>query len=110
MTSRTESGTWAEIYDIVRLIPHGKVMNYGQIARLLSRPLSARTVGWAMSSCPEDVPWQRVVNAAGGCSTATLPGHPPDRQQKMLETEGIEFGADGTLDMERHRWQPEQEL
>ena len=63
---------WEEVYRIVRRIPRGRVMSYGQIANLLRRPLSARAVGWAMNQCPGDVPWQRVVNAAGGISTEHL--------------------------------------
>ena len=83
-------------------------MNYGQIAGLLEHRLSPRAVGWAMHGCPEDVPWQRVVNATGGCSTGRLPDLPAGLQQALLEAEGVAFRADGTLDLERYRWQPRQ--
>lgn len=96
---------WEEVYRIVRRIPRGRVMSYGQIADLLSRPLSARAVGWAMNQCPGDVPWQRVVNAAGGISTGHL-HEPPDLQKRLLESEGIRFGKDGTLSMSRYRYAP----
>lgn len=96
---------WDEVYAIVRRIPRGRVMSYGQIAALLSRPLSARAVGWAMNQCPDDVPWHRVVNAAGGISTAHL-HEPPDLQKRLLEKEGIRFGRDGTLPIASRRWSP----
>ncbi len=83
-------------------------MNYGQIATLLKRPLSARAVGWAMHQCPEDVPWHRVVNANGGMSTEALGNLPPRLQRHLLETEGIRFRANGTLDIERYRWEPKR--
>jgi methylated-DNA-protein-cysteine methyltransferase-like protein len=79
-------------------------MTYGQIAGELSSALSPRAVGWILHRCPEDVPWQRVVNASGGCSTDHLPDFPKGLQRAMLEAEGIEFREDGTLDLDRYRW------
>lgn len=102
-----ESGAWNRVWEMVRTIPPGKVMTYGQIAMLLE-PLSARAVGWAMNNCPEDVPWQRVVNARGGCSTDRRPDIPEGLQKALLESEGIVFGADGTLDLETYRYFPEE--
>jgi methylated-DNA-protein-cysteine methyltransferase-like protein len=99
-------GAWRAVYDLVRRIPKGRVMTYGQIAVLLESRLSPRAVGWALHGCPRDVPWQRVVNASGGCSTDRLPGIPPGLQRAMLEKEGIAFRANGTLDLTRHRWTP----
>jgi methylated-DNA-protein-cysteine methyltransferase-like protein len=99
------ASAWEEVYRIVRRIPRGRVMSYGQIAGLLSRPLSARAVGWAMNQCPGDVPWQRVVNASGGISTEHL-HEPPDLQRRILESEGIRFGKSGTLSMSRYRFTP----
>ena len=98
--------TFAEVYRLVRRIPRGRVMTYGQIGTLIGGKLSPRAVGWAMHGCPDGVPWQRVVNASGGCSTDRLPGMPPQLQQALLEQEGIEFRENGTLDLERHRWLP----
>ena len=94
-----------EVYRIVRDIPRGRVMRYGQIARLLERHLSARAVGWAMSQCPANIPWQRVVNASGGISTQHL-HDPPDLQRRLLETEGIRFGKNGKLSLSRYRFEP----
>ena len=99
------TSAWDEVYRIVRRIPRGRVMNYGQIAKLLNRSLSARAVGWAMNQCPGDVPWQRVVNASGGISTEHL-HEPADLQRRLLESEGIRFGKTGTLSMSKYRFTP----
>lgn len=101
---RSESA-FAEVYALVRRIPRGRVMSYGQVASLLRRPLSARAVGWAMHQCPEDVPWHRVVNASGGISTAHLQD-PPELQRLLLESEGVRFDAGSRLSMARYRFDP----
>jgi methylated-DNA-protein-cysteine methyltransferase-like protein len=80
-------------------------MTYGQIAGLLGNLLSPKAIGWAMHSCPEDVPWHRVVNASGACSTDRRGDLPPGLQRALLEGEGIPFRLDGTLDLARHRWE-----
>ena len=98
----TDSNTWEEVYEIVRLIPPGRVMSYGQVATLCSRPLTPRAAGWALYGCPADVPWHRVVNASGGCSTDRVAGKQPGRQQKLLEAEGVDFSPAGTLDMNHY--------
>jgi methylated-DNA-protein-cysteine methyltransferase-like protein len=81
-------------------------MTYGQIAGLLGHLLSPKAVGWAMHTCPEDVPWQRVVNASGACSTDRRGDLPPGLQRALLEGEGVHFRLDGTLDLTRYRWEP----
>ena len=101
----TDANAWEEVYEIVRLIPPGRVMNYGQVATLCSRPLTPRAVGWAMHDCPSDVPWHRVVNAAGACSADGVPGNQPGRQRQRLEEEGIAFSSAGTLEMNRYRFE-----
>lgn len=95
---------WDPVYEIVKRIPRGKVMNYGQISELLERRLSAQAVGWALHSCPLGLPWHRVVNASGRCFTDGTGAHPPGLQRALLEAEGIEFGRDGALDLERYRY------
>ncbi len=81
-------------------------MTYGQIANLLDGRLSPRAVGWAMRGCSKGVPWQRVVNASGGCSTDRLPGVLEGLQRVMLEAEGVKFRSDGTIDLAKVRWVP----
>lgn len=100
--------TWAEVYEIVRQIPAGKVMNYGAIAKLLTRPLPARAVGWAITDCPDDVPWHRVVNVRGVCSTDNVEGAEVGRQRRRLEAEGVVF-VGGGVDMAAHVWNPEDD-
>lgn len=94
------------MYKLVQRIPRGRVMTYGQIATEIGNRLSPRAVGWAMHGCPKDVPWQRVVNAKGGCSTDRLPDAPMGLQRHLLESEGVEFGDNGTLDLAIYRWTP----
>lgn len=98
---------WDRVYRLVRRIPPGRVMTYGQLALLLE-PLTARAVGWAMNSCPGDVPWHRVVNARGGCSTDRLPHVPTGLQRALLEREGVVFDAAGHLELARYRWFPSE--
>jgi methylated-DNA-protein-cysteine methyltransferase-like protein len=93
-----------EVYAIVRRIPRGRVMTYGQIAeRLKKTTLSPKAVGWAMHSCPPGIPWHRVVNAHGRCSADRL--HGAGEQRLRLEAEGVRFEGDA-LDLERHRYRP----
>jgi methylated-DNA-protein-cysteine methyltransferase-like protein len=99
-------GAFSAVYKLVQRIPRGRVMTYGQIATEIGNRLSPRAVGWAMHGCPKDVPWQRVVNAKGGCSTDRLPDAPMGLQRHLLESEGVEFGDNGTLDLAIYRWTP----
>ena len=96
------------VYSIVRQIPVGRVMTYGQIAEMLGEGYTARTVGFVMHSADEETtPWHRVINAQGGCSTGRVI-LPPDKQQRMLEAEGIEFDARARCNLGRYRWSPEE--
>ncbi len=94
------------VYDLVRKIPKGRVMTYGQLATMIENRVSPRAVGWAMHGCPRGVPWHRVVNASGGTSTDRLPDMPPGLQRALLEAEGVVFRPNGTLDLTRYRWVP----
>jgi methylated-DNA-protein-cysteine methyltransferase-like protein len=97
------------VYEIVRRIPSGRVMTYGQIAEMLGEGYTARTVGFCMHSADEETtPWQRVINSQGACSTGRIV-LPPDKQQRMLEAEGIVFDARGRCELGRYRWIPEGE-
>lgn len=96
--------TFEKIYDIVRRIPFGKVATYGQIARMVGNPRLSRAVGYAMHSAPEDVPCQRVVNRFGGMADAFEP-FGKETHRMLLEIEGVEFKADGCVDLEKYLWQ-----
>ncbi len=97
---------FAAVYLLVEKIPKGRVMTYGQIASLIENRLSPRAVGWAMHGCPKGLPWQRVVNASGGCSTDRLADMPRGMQRVLLEAEGVKFKDNGTLPLEKYRWVP----
>jgi methylated-DNA-protein-cysteine methyltransferase-like protein len=106
--SETE-GYRERVYEIVRRIPEGRVMTYGQIAEMLGEGYTARTVGFVMHSADEETtPWQRVINAQGACSTGRVI-LPEDKQQRMLESEGVNFDARGRCDLNLYRWIPEEE-
>jgi len=95
-----------KVYDLVRKIPRGRVMTYGQIAEILGEGYTARTVGYVMHGADaEKVPWQRVINAQGKCSTGKLT-LPADLQQSILESEGIVFSSSGKCDLDAVLWSP----
>ena len=95
------------VFEIVRRIPAARVMTYGQLAEILGAGYTARTVGFVMHSADQTVPWQRVINAQGACSTGRVIV-PPDLQQRMLVSEGVVFNEKGRCDLARYRWTPEE--
>ena len=96
-----------QVYEIVRQIPVGKVMTYGQLAIILGEGYTARTVGYVMHGADtENVPWQRVINSQGKCSTGRLT-IPINLQQDLLEAEGVEFNAAGKCDLGPFQWFPD---
>jgi len=86
---------YKQIYSTVGKVPSGMVTSYGQIARVLGHPRSAREVGRAMRICPDDIPWQRVVMADGTITGGSF----AEIRKGMLEAEGVVFLADGRVDM-----------
>ncbi|GIW19633.1 MGMT family protein [Tepidiforma sp.] len=95
------------VYALVRRIPEGRVMTYGQVALELGAPAAARAVGYALAWLPQgtEVPWWRVVNAKGAISLRGR-GEEADLQRRLLEAEGVVFGPDGRMDLGRYRWFP----
>jgi len=85
-------------------IPKGRVSTYGRIAEETGLGRGARQVGAALRDLPRgrNVPWHRVVNAAGQISPRD--GDSQARQRKLLEAEGIEFSATGRIDLARFVW------
>ena len=104
-TGRELAGYQERVFEIVRRIPAGRVMTYGQLAGMLGRGYTPRTVGFVMHNAGDTVPWHRVINSQGACSTGRVV-LPPDKQQRLLEAEGVEFNAKGRCDLARHRWTP----
>ena len=80
-------------------------MTYGQIAELLGEGYTPRTVGFVMHSSPEGTPWHRVINAQGACSTGPIV-LPHDKQQRMLEQEGVVFNEKGRCDLQQFLFIP----
>jgi methylated-DNA-protein-cysteine methyltransferase-like protein len=101
--SRDEDGFFARVYALVRRIPRGRVVTYGQVAAMLGVPRGARAVGWALRVLPEDeaarVPWHRVVGAGGRISPRGGPG--PEIQRRRLRSEKVAFRG-AHVDMSRH--------
>jgi methylated-DNA-protein-cysteine methyltransferase-like protein len=94
------------VYRIVRRIPPGRVMTYGQIAYQLGEGYTPRTVGFVMHGAnSHDTPWHRVINSQGRCSTGQVV-LPSNKQQLMLEAEDVKFDGGGKCDLETYLWSP----
>src|SRR5205809_7588525 len=93
------------VYRVVRRVPRGKVVTYGQVAAILGQPRGGRAVGMALAALRgalvDDVPWQRVITAAGRCSHRD--GFWADIQQEFLEGEGVRFDHRKPVDLGRVR-------
>jgi len=96
------------IYRVVKHIPRGRVATYGLVARLAGRPGAARTVGWALSalSSESDVPWWRVINAAGRISLSSH-DHGSVVQRALLLREGVRFAPGGAVSLSTFGWPAE---
>jgi len=101
--SRTQS-KYKEIYDIVRMVPRGKVITYGQVSQLVER-CTPRMVGYAMAALnsDSDTPWQRVINWQGKVSYRSH-GSGHICQRKILESEGVEFNSLGCANLDKYGW------
>ena len=105
---------YEEVWMIVRQIPFGKVATYGQIAKMIPPPngvdieaykaFAPRWVGGAMANCPDDVPWQRVINSKGEISERAG----AERQRQLLEQESVKFDAKGRIDLKIFGWSGSQ--
>ncbi|MBL1150294.1 MAG: cysteine methyltransferase [Armatimonadetes bacterium] len=93
-------------FDLVRQIPKGKVTSYGDIADALPGRIPARTVGQWMASCPEGVPWWRVVGRDGGLPIARRGPGLAEEQRRRLARERVHWTEDDRVDMARCRWLP----
>lgn len=112
--TRLDPAFEARVARIVRAVPPGRVTTYGRVAALIPPPpgvdvrgyeqVKARWVGYAMAGCPDDVPWQRVVNATGRISPR--PDEGPELQRLLLQEEGVVFDDRGRIDLKRFGWDP----
>lgn len=99
-----------KIYAVVCKIPKGRVATYGQVALYAGNPRWARVVGYALHNNPAQgvIPCHRVVNREGMVAEAFVFGG-GNIQRQILEGEGINFEADGSIDLKKYGWKPRQE-
>ncbi|WP_299712828.1 MGMT family protein [uncultured Tenacibaculum sp.] len=99
-----------KVYEVARLIPHGRVTSYGAIAKYLGAARSARMVGWAMNnSGGKEVPAHRVVNRKG-ILTGKHYFDGTNLMQQLLESEGVEVVENQIQNLEGVFWDPMKEL
>jgi methylated-DNA-protein-cysteine methyltransferase-like protein len=102
------SSEYESYYAVIRAIPRGRVMTYGDVARAAGHPRWARRVGYALSGLGDPtVPWWRVINAAGRISRGG--GRAPegaDLQRDLLEAEGVYVDLEGVIDLAAYRHLP----
>lgn len=111
MKSDKKYSFFDDVYEVVMLIPKGRVTSYGAIVSYLGTKLSARMVGWAMNAAHSNkkVPAHRVVNR-NGLLTGRHHFETPTTMQKRLEKEGIKVKKDQVQDFEKVFWDPAKEL
>ncbi len=99
------------VYDVVRLIPKGRVTNYGSIAKYLGAARSSRMVGWAMNAAHAlpDVPAHRVVNRVG-LLTGKMHFESPTKMEELLQDEGVVVEQDQIVNFKEVFWDPMIEL
>ena len=110
--STEEPGFFNDVWEVVRLIPKGRVTSYGAIANYLGTKMSARMVGWAMNAAHHakpKVPAQRVANRNGMLS-GKMHFATPTTMQELLEKEKIKVKNDVIVDFEKLFWDPIKEL
>lgn len=109
---KKDSSFFEQVYDVVRLIPRGRVTSYGAIAAYLGTKLSARMVGWAMNGAHHvkpAVPAHRVVNRIGMLS-GKMHFATPTRMEELLKKEKIMVQGDQITDFKSKFWDPAVEL
>lgn len=101
MTPFTEN-----VIKIIKSIPEGKVMTYGQIARHAGSPRAARQVVRVLHSMSKKhrLPWHRVINVKG--QIAIQDDESYNEQKLNLEIEGVEVGQNGSIDLVKYQWHP----
>ena len=107
-----EESFYDKVYEVARLIPHGRVSSYGAIANFLGTKGTARMVGYAMMHCggmEPPVPAHRVVNSRG-LLTGRFHFPTPTLMQQMLENEGVRVENDQVVDFKKLLWDPNVEL
>lgn len=109
---QSKKDLYEAIYDIVRLVPSGRVTTFGHIAQAIGLRSGARLVGYALGQCHRIAPFvpaHRVLNRVGLLSGKHHFGA-PDAMQKALEAEGVKVVDDTAVDFERLLWDPKTEI
>lgn len=106
-----ENDFFKDVWDVVRLIPYGRVTSYGAIAKYLGAARASRMVGWAMNASHSqgDVPAHRVVNR-NGLLTGKMHFCPPESMEYKLKEEGILVNNDQIVEFDKVYWDPNVEL
>ncbi len=104
----TDPNFFQNVYDVVRLVPRGRVTTYGAIAKYLGAARSSRMVGWAMnaSHTQPDIPAHRVVNRQGMLTGKMMFSYPM-QMQELLEAEGVRVVDDRVVEFGAVFWEPE---
>lgn len=99
------------VFEVVKLVPQGRVTSYGAIAKYLGSARSSRMVGWAMNASHKisGIPAHRVVNR-NGILTGKMHFSDQDEMQKRLEAEGVLISEDQVLDFKKLFWDPSAEI
>ncbi len=111
VTKKDQSGFFEMVYEVVKLIPYGRVTSYGAIAKYLGAAKSARIVGYAMNASHNlpDVPAHRVVNR-NGLLTGKHHFRGSNLMQQLLENEGVKVVENQIQNFKEHFWDPAKEL
>ena len=110
--AKTQSDFFEQVFQVVRLIPKGRVTSYGAIANYLGAKSSSRVVGYAMNAAhtqTEYVPAHRVLNRNGQL-TGKHHFSTPYLMQELLEKEKIKVENDTVVNFQKHYWDPSIEL
>lgn len=94
---------------IIKAIPAGHVMTYGQVALEAGNPRGARQISRILHSMSAkyELPWHRIINAQGGISTPDNAEEKGNTQRQRLIAEGVQFNANGRISLDIYRWHPE---
>jgi len=104
-----EDNFFNKVYEVVRIIPIGRITSYGAIGKYLGSAKSARMVGWALNKCPNDVPAHRVINR-NGLLTGKAHFNGINLMQQLLENEGIVVEENKVINLGNNFWDPSKEL
>jgi methylated-DNA-protein-cysteine methyltransferase-like protein len=94
------------VFELVKQIPVGRVMTYGQIASICGQPSAARVVGGIAHFGDTDLPWHRIVNKRGGMASG-YPGGKRTHQERLV-AEGVVFDEEFVARIEDHIWWPDR--